>query len=111
MPVFQWKGKNRKNEIKKGEMDAPDEATVKANLTRLRITPIKIKQKPKDLFENISFLQPKVQQSDVIIFCRQFSTMIDAGLPIIQCLEILYSQQENKTFKNILKRNIYEYFI
>ena len=103
MPVFQWKGKNRKNEIKKGEMDAPDEATVKANLTRLRITPIKIKQKPKDLFENISFLQPKVQQSDVIIFCRQFSTMIDAGLPIIQCLEILYSQQENKTFKNILK--------
>ena len=103
MPVFQWKGKNRKNEIKKGEMDAPDEATVKANLTRSRITPTKIKQKPKDLFENISFLQPKVQQADVIIFCRQFSTMIDAGLPIIQCLEILYSQQENKTFKNILK--------
>ena len=103
MPVFQWKGKNRKNEIKKGEMDAPDEAMVKANLTRLRITPIKIKQKPKDLFENISFLQPKVQQSDIIIFCRQFSTMIDAGLPIIQCLEILYSQQENKTFKDILK--------
>lgn len=107
MPVFQWKGKNKKNEIKKGEMDAPDEATVKANLTRLRITPTKIKQKPKDLFENISFLQPKVKQADVIIFCRQFSTMIDAGLPIIQCLEILYSQQENKTFKNIL-RNIKE---
>jgi len=103
MPVFQWKGKNRRNEIKKGEMDAPDEATVKANLTRLRITPTKVKQKPKDLFENISFLQPKVKQADVIIFCRQFSTMIDAGLPIIQCLEILYSQQENKTFKNILK--------
>lgn len=107
MPVFQWKGKNRRNEIKKGEMDAPDEQTVKANLTRLRITPTKIKHKPKDLFENISFLQPKVKQSDIIIFCRQFSTMIDAGLPIIQCLEILYSQQENKTFKNIL-RNIKE---
>ncbi len=107
MPVFQWKGKNRKNEIKKGEMDAPDEATVKANLARLRITPTKVKQKPKDLFENISFLQPKVKQSDIIIFCRQFSTMIDAGLPIIQCLEILYSQQENKKFKNIL-RNIKE---
>jgi len=103
MPVFQWKGKNRRNAIKKGEMDAPDEETVKANLTRSRITPTKIKQKPKDLFENVAFLQPKVQQSDVIIFCRQFSTMIDAGLPIIQCLEILYSQQENKTFKNILK--------
>lgn len=103
MPVFQWKGKNRKDEIKKGEMDAPNEETVKTNLARLNITPIKIKQKPKDLFENIAFLQAKVQQSDVIIFCRQFSTMIDAGLPIIQCLEILYSQQENKTFKKILK--------
>ncbi len=103
MPVFQWKGKNKKNEIKKGEMDAPNEETVKTNLNRLNITPTKIKQKPKDLFENIAFLQPKVQQSDVIIFCRQFSTMIDAGLPIIQCLEILYSQQENKTFKKILK--------
>ena len=103
MPVFHWEGKNRKNEMQKGEMDAPNEETVKANLTRLRITPTKIKQKPKDLFENISFLQPKVKESDVIIFCRQFSTMIDAGLPIIQCLEILYSQQENKTFKNILK--------
>ena len=103
MPVFQWKGENSKKEIKKGEMDAPDEGTVKNNLIRLRITPTKIKQKPKDLFENISFLQPKVQQSDIIIFCRQFSTMIDAGLPIIQCLEILHSQQENKTFKIILK--------
>ena len=94
MPIFQWEGKNRKNKTQKGEMDAPNEETVKTNLTRLRITPTKIKQKPKDLFENISFLQPKVQQADVIIFCRQFSTMIDAGLPIIQCLEILYSQQE-----------------
>lgn len=103
MPVFQWKGKNRKNEIKKGEMDAPNEEAVKANLARLRITPTKIKKKPKDLFENIALFQPKVKQSDVIIFCRQFSTMIDAGLPIIQCLEILYSQQENKTFKNILR--------
>ena len=103
MPVFQWEGKNRKNDIQRGEMDAPDENTVRANLSKMRISPTKIKPKPKDLFENISFLQPKIKQSDVIIFCRQFSTMIDAGLPIIQCLEILYSQQENKTFKNLLK--------
>ncbi len=59
--------------------------------------------KPKDIFENVAFMQPKVKQADIIIFCRQFSTMIDAGLPIIQCLDILYSQNENKTFKNILK--------
>ena len=103
MTVFQWEGKNRNNEIQKGEIDAANEDAVKASLNRLRITPTKIKKKPKDLFENVAFLQPKVQQKDVILFARQFSTMIDAGLPIIQCLDILYAQQENVTFKKLLK--------
>ena len=48
-------------------------------------------------------MQPKVKEADIIVFCRQFSTMIDAGLPIVQCLEILHSQQENATMKKILK--------
>lgn len=104
MPIFLWEGKNRKNEIRKGEMEAPDESVVKANLYRQKITPTKIKKKPKDLFENVSFFKPKVTEKDVIIFCRQFSTMIDAGLPIIQCLDILHSQQENPTFKIIIKK-------
>ncbi len=103
MPVYQWVGKNRNNEMQKGEMQAANEAAVRANLTRLRITPSKIKKKPKDLFESVSFLQPRVKESDVILFARQFSTMIDAGLPIIQCLDILYSQQNNATFKKALK--------
>ena len=72
-------------------------------MIRIKITDFKIKPKPKDIFENVSFMQPKVGQSDIILFCRQFSTMIDAGLPIIQCLEILHSQQENATFKKMLK--------
>ena len=103
MPVYLWTGKNRKGEIQKGEMDAGSEEAVRTHLTRLKITPTRIKKKPKDLFENVSFLQPPVKQKDVILFCRQFSTMIDAGLPIIQCLDILHSQQENKTFKKMLK--------
>ena len=103
MPVYQWVGKNRKDEVKKGEIEAVNEEAVKAQLTRQRITPTKVKSKPKDLFENVSFLQPKVKQRDVILFARQFSTMIDAGLPIIQCLDILYSQQGNATFKKMLK--------
>ena len=103
MPVYQWVGKNRKDEVKKGEIEAVNEEAVKAQLTRQRITPTKVKPKPKDLFENVSFLQPKVKQRDVILFARQFSTMIDAGLPIIQCLDILYSQQGNATFKKMLK--------
>ncbi len=85
-------------------MEAASEAAVRANLTRMRISPTKIKKKPKDLFENVSFLQPKVKQHDIIIFARQFSTMIDAGLPIIQCLDILQAQQENSTFKKMLRK-------
>ncbi len=103
MPIYLWSGKNKKGVLQKGEMEAPSVEAVKANLTRLNITNPKIKPKPKDIFENVAFMQPKVTETDVIIFARQFSTMIDAGLPIIQCLDILYSQQENKTFKNVLK--------
>jgi type IV pilus assembly protein PilC len=103
MPVYQWVGKNRKDEVQKGEIEAVSEEAVKAQLARQRINPTKVKKKPKDLFENVAFLQPKVKQRDVILFARQFSTMIDAGLPIIQCLDILYSQQSNTTFKKMLK--------
>lgn len=104
MPVYQWEGKNRKNELQKGEMEAASEDAVRNSLGRMKIVPVKIKKKPKDVFENVSFLQPKVGERDIILFARQFSTMIDAGLPIIQCLDILQSQQENKTFKKILKK-------
>ena len=103
MPVYQWVGTNRKNETRKGEMEAANEAAVRSNLVRLKITPNKIKKKPKDLFENVTWLQPRVVEKDIILFARQFSTMIDAGLPIIQCLEILYTQQGNKTFKRMIK--------
>ena len=103
MSIYLWEGKNRNNIVQKGEMEASSEDVVRSNLNRLRITPAKIKKKPKDLFENVAFLQPNVTQRDVILFCRQFSTMIDAGLPIIQCMDILHAQQENATFKKMLK--------
>jgi type IV pilus assembly protein PilC len=103
MPVFIWEGKNRKNETIKGELEAAGEEAVRAHLARLKLVPVKIKKKPKDLLENVSWAQPGVTETDVILFCRQFSTMLDAGLPIIQCLDILQQQQENKRFKKILK--------
>jgi type IV pilus assembly protein PilC len=104
MPVYQWVGKNRLNKVQKGEMEAQSEDAVRASLLRQKITPSRIKAKPKDLLQNISFLQPRVKDKDVILFARQFSTMIDAGLPIIQCLDILHSQQNNVTFKTMLKQ-------
>jgi type IV pilus assembly protein PilC len=102
MPVYLWVGTNRTGKTQKGEMEATNEGIVTTNLQRMKIKPTKIKPKPKDLLEDIAFLQPRVKEKDVILFARQFSTMIDAGLPIIQCLEILHSQQVNKTFKKIL---------
>ncbi len=102
MPVYLWEG-TRKNETQKGEMEAANEEAVRAQLQRMKITPTKIKKKPKDLFENVDFFQPKVTQDNIIVFARQFSTMIDAGLPIIQCLEILHAQEDNATLKKILK--------
>jgi len=102
MPVYVWKGKNSLGQKRKGEMEAPDEAAVLAHLRRLRIEDPVVKEKPKDLFEQIPMLRPKVKGKDVVIFTRQLSTMIDAGLPLVQCLEILAKQQANPTFKQVL---------
>ncbi|HAR33470.1 MAG TPA: pilus assembly protein PilC [Desulfobacter sp.] len=101
--IYEWKGKNPKGRRIKGEMEAETPEQVRTSLERRKITPTRVRKKPKDIFENISFLAPKVKESDIIIFARQFSTMIDAGLPLLQCLDILYSQQENPTFKKQLK--------
>ena len=103
MPVYIWKGKNKSGATQKGELEAASKEIALSQLARMKISNPKVKPKPKDLFENVAFMQPKVTQKDVILFCRQFSTMIDAGLPIIQCLDILHSQQENASFKKTLK--------
>ncbi len=84
-------------------MEAESENIVRLTLRRQGIEPTKIKPKPKDLFQNVKFLQPKVTEKDIVVMTRQFATMIDAGLPLVQCLEILYGQQDNRTFKRILK--------
>jgi len=102
MPVFVWKGTASNGEIQKGEIEAQDEQAVRRLLRQQRVSPSKIKAKSKDLLENIAFFQKKVTPKDIVIFTRQLSTMIDAGLPLIQGLEILASQQENKTLKKIL---------
>ncbi len=102
MPVYIWKGKNAYGEKRKGEVEAPDQAAALSYVKRMRITDAVIKEKPKDILENVPLFRPKVTGKDVIVFTRQLSTMIDAGLPLVQCLEILGKQQENPTFKKIL---------
>jgi type IV pilus assembly protein PilC len=102
MPHFIWKGKNSYGEKRKGVIEAPNIDSARGHLKKIRITTTKIKEKPKDLFGNVEFFQPKVTGKDVVVFTRQLSTMIDAGLPLVQGLEILGNQQENPTFKKIL---------
>lgn len=102
MAVYIWEAKTGKGEKRSGELEAPDETTVRVQLRRLQLTPTKIKKKPKDLLGNVKFLKPKVTQKDLVVFTRQLSTMIDAGLPLIQGLDILAKQQINKTFKDVL---------
>lgn len=102
MPVYIWVGTEASGKSTKGEIEAQDERTARLLLSRKKVRLKKIKIKPRDLLANISFLQPKVKTKDIVIFTRQLSTMIDAGLPLVHGLDILGNQQENPTFKKML---------
>lgn len=101
MPVFTWSAKTKSGEVRSGEMDAATKDAVEQRLRAQQLTPQKVKKKAAEL----GFKMPGssgVAARDLMIFTRQFSTMIDAGLPLVQCLDILHSQQENLHFKKIL---------
>jgi len=104
MPIYLYAGKTKRGRVTKGELEAVDERIARIQLKRRNIEVTKLKPKPKDIFESISFMQPKVTNKDIVIFTRQFSTMIDAGLPLVQGLNILSEQAENRTFKGVLKQ-------
>ncbi len=103
MPIYSYVAQTKKGRKLKGELEAADERIALSQLKRRNLTVNKIKPKPKDIFENVAFMQPKVTNKDIVVFTRQFSTMIDAGLPLVQGLTILAEQMENKTFRGILK--------
>jgi type IV pilus assembly protein PilC len=103
MPIFKWEGKTGKGAIKKGEMEAPNEAAIRIHLRQQNIISTKIVSKGKEFKINLPFFKKKVNQRSIAIFTRQLVTMIDAGLPLVQSLEILSQQQESKAFKNIIR--------
>ena len=104
MAVFTWEGRSTQGTPQKGSIEAANEAVALLLLRRQNIQPAKIKEKPKDILADIAFLQPKVKTKDLILFTRQLSTMKDAGLPLIQGVEILANQEPNKTFQKILNQ-------
>src|SRR6267378_2450482 len=103
LPVWTWEGKTRTGEVKKGQMEAADEASVQQRLRAMALQNVKIRKRAMRL----SFKLPGVggiAQKDIVIFTRQFATMIDAGLPLVQCLDILASQLDNLAFREVLTR-------
>jgi type IV pilus assembly protein PilC len=100
MPVYTYKGTNKAGTSVSGEMNATSKAEVQNQLRRQQITATKMSEKGKEF--NLPTFGAGVNSKELAIFTRQFSVMIDAGLPLVQCLEILAGQQENKTFQKVL---------
>jgi len=101
MPVFVWEGKLANGTVRKGEIEADSKASAQLLLKRQRLVHTKIKAKPKQ----INLLPGnKIKTKEIVIFTRQFATMINAGLPLVQCLDILSSQQPNPAFKKVLSQ-------
>src|SRR3954452_1770388 len=96
---FLWEARTRTGETKKGVMEADSEEAVHNKLKLQLMQPVSVKKQPKQL--SLSF-GTGVKTTDIVIFTRLFATMIDAGLPIVQCLDILSTQAENKRFGKIL---------
>jgi type IV pilus assembly protein PilC len=100
MPVFTYRGTNRSGGSVAGEMTAASKAELQTLLRRQQITPTKMSEKGKEF--NLPTFGGGVNAKELAVFTRQFSVMIAAGLPLVQCLEILASQQENKLFQKVL---------
>lgn len=101
MPVFVWEGRVG-DQIQKGEMEAPNKSVVLARLRQMQMQPIPTKVKPKGRLLDMSFEFGGVSNRDIVVFTRQLSTMVDAGLPLVRSLDILQSQQKSKKFKRII---------
>jgi type IV pilus assembly protein PilC len=103
MPVFRWQGVSPRGEVLAGEMEAPTRDAVLVRLRSQRIQPVpaRIKEKGKGLDRDLSIpgFGESVRPRDIVIFTRQLATMIDAGLPIVQCLDILATQSPNKKLR------------
>jgi type IV pilus assembly protein PilC len=103
MPEFVWEARGRAGDLRKGTMEAENEAAVNARLRAQQLNPTKVKKKAGfGALGNIQIGNP-VEPKDLVKFIRQFATMIDAGLPLVQCLEILANQEPNKFFQNALR--------
>ena len=103
MPKYAWEGRIPQGGFRKGELEGPNETAIRAYLRQQQIIPTKITTMGKELKITIPFIKKKVKKKTLAIFTRQLATMIDAGLPLVQSLDILGNQEESEIFKEIIK--------
>jgi type IV pilus assembly protein PilC len=106
MPTFMYSARSSTGELQAGQVELPSREDVIGYLRRQRMVPIKVEQK-QSAFQ-IPGLTPGVSTRDIVIFTRQFATMINSGLPLVQSLDILAKQSENKTLKKCIEQVLYD---
>src|SRR5687768_15749619 len=104
MPTFAYKGRNRLNELVTGEREAASQNELRALLRREQIIMTQASEKGNVVSIPKLGRRKKVGSKELAVFTRQFSVMIDAGLPLVQCLDILAEQQQNAFFKDVLRQ-------
>ena len=108
MPMFAYEGRTATGEVRRGEVEAANQNAVMTKLREMKIKPTTAKKKSgldlnADLGKMLpTWMQPGVKEKDLVVFTRQFATMIDSGLPLVQCLDIQATNVENPTFKSQL---------
>src|ERR671921_2977538 len=106
MPMFEYTARNPTGQIQKGQLDVSSKDDVNAYLRKNRLILVSVREAPKQI--NISFGTQRIKTRDVVIITRQFATMINAGLPLVQSLNILAAQTENKTLAEITRAVVYD---
>ncbi len=106
MPVFNYTARTLTGELQSGSIDLPSHDEVVQHLRKNRMIVVKVQQAPRDI--KLSFLGKGIGTRDVVIFTRQFATMINSGLPLVQALDILSEQTENKALKDVTRAVVYD---
>ncbi|HUR94821.1 MAG TPA: type II secretion system F family protein [Gemmatimonadales bacterium] len=106
MPMFEYTARSQTGQIQKGQLDVANRDDVNAYLRKNRLILVSVREQPKQI--KLSMGGPRVKTRDVVIFTRQFATMINAGLPLVQSLNILASQTENKTLAEVTRAVVYD---
>src|SRR5918993_4487221 len=106
MPMFEYTARAPSGQIQKGQVDVASKDDVNAYLRKNRLILVSVREAPKQI--NISFGGQRIKTRDIVIFTRQFATMINAGLPLVQSLNMLAQQTENKALRDVTRAVVYD---